>query len=173
MMSTSRLQLIFILSLTIICCTAFSLQTANAQQRDVSISLSANVTSSIEMITLRSMQLSDEDVQDDVIRIDPTSSPNAGKMVAYGNPNSDIRISYLPTRELTRMEGTETLTFNYQVAGNQQEDQATAERLEVENRDFSFNEDGQFYLWIGGSVNISTAVPGNYQGEFTLEIEYI
>ncbi len=172
MMSSSQLQLVFLIT-CVTCFLTSSLQEVKAQQRDVSINVSANVTSSIEMITLRSMQLSDDDVQNDIIRIDPTTSPNAGKMVAYGNPNSDIRISYLPTRELTHVQGTETLSFSYQVAGNQQEDQGTAERLEVENRDFSFNEDGQFYLWIGGSVNISTAVPGNYQGEFTLEIEYI
>lgn len=154
--------------------TCFSPQTATAQQqRELSIDVSAKVISSIELLTLKSMQLSGEEVVNEVIHIDPTSSANAGKMVAFGTPNSDIRISYLSTRELTRMQGTETLSFSYQVAGNQQEDQGSAEILDIENRDFTFNQDGKFYLWIGGNVNISTATPGNYQGEFTLEIEYI
>ncbi len=172
-MRSSRLHLLLLTSILLFCYLVLSSAEAKAQQSNVSVSISANVTRSIEMVTLRSMQLSGEDAQNGIITIDPTSSPNAGKMVAYGNPNSDIRISYLPTRELTRIQGTDVLTFTYQIAGNQQEDQTTAEPLETENRDFSFNDNGEFYLWIGGSVNISTAVPGNYQGEFTLEIEYI
>ncbi|MDR8390855.1 DUF4402 domain-containing protein [Aliifodinibius sp. S!AR15-10] len=147
--------------------------TSAVAQDELSINVSAEVISSIEMITLKSMRLSGAEANNNIIEIDPTTSANAGKMVAYGTPNSEIRISYLPSRELTRMQGTESLTFNYQIAGNQQEDQVSAEIMDVENRDFSFNEDGQFFLWIGGSVNISSAVPGNYQGDFTLEIEYI
>ncbi len=146
---------------------------ALAQDRDVIIDVSAEVTSSIELITLQSMELAAEEAENNIINIDPTSSPNAGKMVALGNPNSEIRVSYLQTRELASAENSETLTFNYLVSGNQEEDQNTSELLDLENRDFSFNQDGEFYLWIGGSVDISTASPGNYQGEFTLEIEYI
>ena len=143
------------------------------QNQHVSINVAAEVSSSIELVTLRSMQLSGAEAENNIIRIDPTSSPNAGKMVAFGNPNSDIRISYLQVRELSNDGGAETLTFNYQVSGNQQEDQTTSELLGIENRDFTFNQDGEFYIWIGGNVDLSAVSPGNYQGEFTLEIEYI
>ena len=146
---------------------------ASGQAEEISVQVSARVISSVELLTLKSIQLSGADAIDNVVRIDPVTSPNAGKMVAFGTPNSDIRISYQQTLELTHTQGAETLTFTYQVAGNRQEDQGTAERLDIDNRDFSFNEKGEFFLWIGGTVNISTATPGNYQGEFTLEIDYI
>lgn len=140
---------------------------------EVSISVSAQVTSSIEMITIESMDLTKAEPEDNRITINPQNSSNSGKMVAIGNPNSDIRISYLEQRELTQRQGSETLLFEYEVAGNTEDDQSSAELLDRENRDFEFNEQGRFYLWIGGSVDISTASPGNYEGEFTLDVEYI
>jgi len=139
----------------------------------ISVSASAEVISTIEMVTLQSMNLGDSEERNGVVRINPQQSANAGKMMAIGTPNSDVRISFLPRRELTRSEGTENLLFRYDVAVNTEEDQSTAEILNQENRDFSLNEEGRLYLWIGGNVDISTATPGNYQGEFTLDIEYI
>lgn len=154
---------------------AMPLTKAAAQDTNpkVSIDVSTQVISTIEMITIQSMDLTNAEQQNNIIRINPQQSANAGKMVAIGTPNSDIRISYLRQRELTRQQGNETLQFRYRVAGNSKDDQSTAEILNHENRDFAFNEEGRFYLWIGGSVDISTASPGNYQGEFTLDIEYI
>ncbi len=146
---------------------------AQNSNSEISINVSAEVISTIEMITIRSMNLSGAEAENDRIQINPRNSINAGKMIAIGTPNTDIRISFLEQRELTRQRGTENLLFNYQVAGNTKDDQSTAEILDNENRNFEFNEQGRFYLWIGGNVDISTANPGNYQGEFTLEIEYI
>lgn len=140
---------------------------------EVSFNVSTNVISSIEIVTIQSMDLSGAETTNDQIQINPQNSSNAGKMIAIGNPNSDIRISFLQQRELSRVQGPGTLLFNYEVAGNDQDDQASAELLNRENRDFELNENGRFYLWIGGSVDISTAAPGNYEGEFTLDIEYI
>jgi hypothetical protein len=36
-----------------------------------------------------------------------------------------------------------------------------------------FNEKGEYYLWLGGKVDLSKARPGSYDGEFTIQIEYI
>lgn len=149
---------------------------AVAQQNgnpEITIDVSANVITTIEVVTLQSMKLAQAEAQNDRITIDPRQSANAGKMIAIGSPNSEIRISFLEQRELTQRQGSDNLLFNYEVAGNTEEDQSSAEIMDRENRDFEFNEEGRFYLWIGGNVDISTASPGNYQGEFTLEIEYI
>lgn len=128
---------------------------------------------SVELITIQSMNLSGEDVENNIITINPQVSGNAGKMIAIGSPDSEISISFLESRELVHSSGSGTLTFNYRIAGNGIDDQSTAEILDRENRELEFNDEGQFYLWIGGSVDISTAEPGSYRGEFTLEIEYI
>lgn len=161
--------------LVIIFLSIFSIK-AHAQQNaidEISVEISAQVISSIEMVTIQSMNISEAERTNQQIQIDPQTSSNAGKMIAIGNPNRNIRISFLEQRELTNEGGSSTLLFNYQVAGNTQDDQSSAELLDSENRDLKFNEKGRFYLWIGGSVDISNASPGNYQGEFTLNIEYI
>lgn len=156
-------------------CSFLQPDTATAQNSDsdISINVSAEVVSTIEIITIQSMQLSGAEAKNDRITINPRNSANAGKMIAIGNPSSEIRISYLKQRELSQVQGAETLIFDYQLAGNTEDDQSTAQLLDRENRDFKFNGDGRFYLWIGGSVDISTASPGNYEGEFTVDIEYI
>ena len=156
-----------------ICFLQFYNPTLSKAQSEVSINVAASVISSVEYLTIQSMRLTKAETQNDVITVSPLTSPNAGKMIAVGTPNKDIRISFQRARELTRIEGGSTLIFNYRLAGNTVDDQSTSELLDDENRSFKFNENGQFFIWIGGSVDISTALPGNYQGEFTLEIEYI
>lgn len=146
----------------------------NVTTSEVSIDVSARVLAgSVELITIRSINLSGAEAENGRIDINPIFSSNAGKMIAVGSPGSDIRVSFLENRELTHSSGNEILMFNYVIAGNTEDDQSTAEILQQENRELGFNSEGLFYLWIGGNVDISQAVPGNYQGEFTLEVEYI
>lgn len=151
---------------------------APAQTRGNNLKLSVDVSatvlaSSIEIITLRSINLSEADRRGNIITVDPASSTNAGKMVAVGTPYREFRISFFRQHELTHANSSNNLTFYYSVAGYKDDDQTTAELLDQDNRAFEFNEEGRFYLWVGGRVDITNAAPGTYQGEFTLEIDYI
>ncbi len=152
-----------------------SAQNGNSnQESEISLNVSARVfPTTVELITIQSMNLAGIEAENDIITINPITSGNAGKMIAIGNANSEINISFIESRELVRNQGNETLTFYYTIAGNTIDDQSTSEILDRDNRELNFNSEGQFYLWIGGSVDISTAAPGSYQGEFTIEIEYI
>ncbi len=94
-------------------------------------------------------------------------------MIAVGMPNTEFRLNYLPERELTQVDGNSTLTFTYELSGNSEENQSTSELLELDNRNIEFNEEGRYYIWVGGRVNIENAAPGNYEGDFTIEIDYI
>lgn len=144
------------------------------QPIEMNVDVAATVEATgIEVITIRSISLTEADREENIITVNPITSPNAGKMMAMGTPGGEFRVSFFRQRELTQPNSPSTLTFEYDVAGNEEDDQATSERLEQENRDYEFNDQGQFYLWIGGQVDISQASPGSYQGEFTLEIEYI
>lgn len=155
------------------CGVGLSTAIAQNSSSQFSINVSAEVISSVEMITIRSMDLTGLEAENNRIQIDPKNSPRAGKMVAVGNPNKKIRISFLANQELNQRNGSQTLRFQYRVTGNIKDDQATAEQLGSENHNFRLNDNGRFYLWIGGETDISTVSPGNYQGEFSLEIEYL
>lgn len=107
------------------------------------------------------------------IYVNPINSVNAGFMIAVGTPEAEFRLFYLPERELTQIDGDGALTFEYEISGNDIEDQATSELLDADNRNIRFNSEGRYYIWVGGRVNLENASPGNYEGDFTIEIDYI
>lgn len=146
---------------------------AKAQQNaEIDISVNAEVIRSLEMNTVRDINFSPVQPSQQQINIDPQTDSNTGKMVAIGDPNAPIRVSFVPKRILTNDNGS-TLVFTYSIAGNTRDDQSTAEILQPDNRNLSLNSDGRYYLWIGGNVAVENAEPGNYNGDFTIEVEYI
>ena len=149
---------------------------SQAQERTSNITVSAQVVpsvSGVELQSLKSLTLSRDDAVDGIISINPGSSQNAGKMVAIGSPNSAITINYFQSRELSNSEGTGVITFNYQLSGNQIDDQNSSELIFQDSRNLRLSENGEFFIWIGGNIDITNAAPGNYSGDFTLEIEYL
>lgn len=159
-----------LLSLVALCSYA---QAQQNRSKSVSINISATVSSSIELITIQTLDLQNADTQNNTLEINPILSSNAGNMVARGNPGSEFRLNYLEVRELTNIEGTGVLFFEYRIAGNNIDEQNTAELLQPESRELQFNEDGQFYIWVGGRIDLTNAEPGSYEGDFSIEIEYI
>lgn len=141
--------------------------------RQVSIIVSANVPNTIELLTIQSIDFSGDDIDLGNVVLDPIEAPTAGRMIARGNPNSQIQISYVRSRELRNSRTNNILILEYLVSGNAIDEQETSEYIDQDDRDLRFNENGEFYLWIGASVDLSTAEPGNYEGEFSIEIEYI
>lgn len=138
-----------------------------------SIGVSARVVKSIEMVTIRDMQFGSLQPGQQEILIDPLVDSDSGKMIAIGIPNAKIRVSFVRKRTLTHTNGDETLTFNYKIAGNNEDDQNSAEILQTDNRNLDLNDKGEYYFWIGGHTNIENAQPGKYSGDFTIEVEYI
>lgn len=156
----------------------FSCVNANAQTNTVrnitaNINVKAEVIQPIELTTVNSMEFGNPQPGQKVISINPVSSANAGFMIAIGTPGADFRLTYAPEVRLTQLEGDATLTFVYQISGNEIESQATSEMFGSQNRNLSFSEAGRYYIWLGGTMNISNAAPGNYVGDFTIEIDYI
>ena len=70
-------------------------------------------------------------------------------------------------------QGNDSLLIEYQVFGYSGNNQQASEAIDAVDRILRFNSEGIFYLLIGGRIDISNASPGNYEGEFTLEIEYL
>ncbi len=137
------------------------------------VNVSAEVIQSIELITVNSMRFGNTQPGQREIYVNPINSLNAGFMIAVGTPDAEFRLNYLPERELSQIDGNATLTFIYEISGNSEENQSTSELLELDNRNIRFNNEGRYYLWVGGRVNLENAAPGNYEGDFTIEIDYI
>jgi len=141
--------------------------------RNVSIRVTAEVFQSIELTTIRNMEFGEMQPGQKEISISPLQDSDAGKMVASGIPEAKIRVSYLTELELSNDRNDHTLTFHYVVAGNMVDNQSTAEILQTDNRGLQLNDDGEYFFWVGGNADIRNAQPGSYEGEFTIEIEYM
>lgn len=147
--------------------------TSNGNSISAEVNVSAQVIPSIELITVNSMRFGNAQPGQRAIHVNPVNSLNAGYMIAVGTPGAEFRLFYLPERELTQIDGDGSLTFEYEISGNDVEEQATSELLELDNRNIRFNSEGRYYIWVGGRVNLENASPGNYEGDFTIEIDYI
>lgn len=138
-----------------------------------SISVSATVQGgTVELITLQPMDLLGAEAVQNQVEVNPVTSERAGKMVAIGNPGASFRMNFERVRELVNTERTGMIFIEYEVSGNPEDEQESSEIYQEETRELEFSQQGEFYIWIGGRVDLSEAAPGNYEGEFTLEIEY-
>lgn len=164
---------VFILTVLILVLNSYSSFAQEAQPRSVSIAVTAQVSSATELFTIQTVDFRYEDVELNVLSIEPTTNPSAGKMVARGMPDTGMRINFLQNRELINVNTNHVLFFEYYVSGNSVDVQETSELINPDNRDLTFNDEGEFYIWVGGRVDLSTAQPGSYEGEFSIEIEYI
>lgn len=148
-------------------------QTSDNAEINVSATVIGSTQNSIELITVNTIQFGNAQPINGQININPINSLNAGFMIAEGNPEAEFRLNYLPDRILNQTNGNGSLTFTYLISGNDEEDQATSELLDLENRNLRFNAEGRYYIWVGGQIDLSNAAPGNYEGDFTIEIDYI
>lgn len=137
------------------------------------VNITAEVSQSIELITVNSMTLENAQPGQTIININPINDLNSGHMIAQGSPGGEFRLDYDLEKRLDRVEGPGYLTFTYALSGNTVENQSTSQTIQYQNRNLQFNKDGSFYIWLGGILNLENAQPGSYEGDFTIEIEYI
>jgi hypothetical protein len=144
-------------------------------QNSISIRASATVVEAtgIELITLKDINIDEASAQNGSLEISPLTSERAGKMLVKGKSNSSIRLSYLNQLALVNTSGDGTIVFQNVVSGNRTDNQNASQPLDQIERIVQFNERGEYYLWLGGTVDLTNATPGSYDGEFTIQIEYI
>jgi hypothetical protein len=139
----------------------------------VAINATATVMDSIEMSTLANITLGSASIGSEQVFINPQLDENSGKLLVTGRPNATIRITYTAQQALSRVGGPESLVFVYYLSGNADDNQLNSETLNVSRTDMRLGSNGRFYIWIGGMVNLQNVVFGQYEGEFSVEIEYI
>ncbi len=139
----------------------------------ISVNVSAAIQSSIELTTISNINFGQVTPGMTELYINPRQDGGAGLMRITGQPDMLIRVSFLERRELINTSGGLPLLFIYDISGAQTEDQFLSERLTAENREISLGPEGEFYFWIGGRLDLTNVSFGQYEGEFTLEIDYI
>ncbi|MCG8374197.1 MAG: hypothetical protein MI700_11710 [Balneolales bacterium] len=140
---------------------------------NATINISTQVVQSIDLITVNTISFENAQPGDGELYINPITNGSAGYMIALGTPGAEFRLDYNQQKTLFRIEGNGTLMFEYEISANDVDDQESSELLDFTSRNLNFNAEGRFYFWVGGKVNLENAQPGNYEGDFTIEIEYI
>jgi hypothetical protein len=149
-------------------------QSVNGNQgTSVLISVSATLESEVRIETINNINFGTVSASTTEIYINPRSDANAGLMRIVGSPNNLITVSYIERQELTRVGGGSSLFFEYEVSAAAQDDQLTSEQLTLESRQIRLSNNGEYYFWIGGRLNLEGITFGLFEGEFTLEIDNI
>lgn len=144
-------------------------------QPSISIQASATVieTREIEVVTIKDMIVDEAFAENGILNISPVTDLNAGVLLVKGRANAQMRITYTAQSALINNTGQGNLVFDYILSGFPSDNKQASEILDAQNHVPQFNEKGEYYLWVGGRVDLNNARPGNYDGDFTLQIEYI
>lgn len=142
---------------------------------DLSVSVSATLLNDapLELTTINNLVISGDYGQSKKVYISPVTSAEAGLMKASGRPGSQARITFIMDEIIQNHEGNSAITVRYEMSGNKERIQRSSRLFDTGETTITFGSDGVYYLWLGCSLNTGNAGPGNYQGQFTLEIEYI
>jgi len=139
------------------------------------INVSATLISDtpIVMTTLNNMVVAGAPDEKQEIYVSPITSPNAGLLLAKGRPGSQARMTYIISEVLSEQEHMGSISMKYEMSGNAKRIQRTSQLIDTGEAVLNFDEDGLYYLWVGGHIDVSKAVSGKYNGQFTIQIEYI
>lgn len=146
---------------------------SQSSEKTRAITVSATILPEIQLMTIRDINMMDVAAEGDALYISPLTDVNAGLMLALGQPDALIRLNYLRRLEMVRSDGPGQLIINYEVSLFSEDNQRASRLFDSIDEALRFSSEGKLYIWVGGRIDLSSAYPGNYEGEFTIEIEYI
>lgn len=168
----SKLLLLFV------CLSFLGIKSAIAQINGriatLNVNATATVTDNLQMLTIRNIDLINPGSQNSQIIVSPTTSSFAGMFKILGNPKARVRITYLQNEILKEVTGGRGLVqAKYDISGALSDTQFQSTPLTVGEANILLSEQGEYFIWLGATLDISQAIPGIYLSEFIIELEYI
>jgi len=109
-----------------------------------------------------------------IIVVDPvTGGRSAGFMVVRGTPGSTFTFQVPNSMRLINSSDGSSYEIEISLSHNDLQDQSSSELLREQMAEFSLNESGELYFWIGGIMDVSSLTSGEYSGELIFELEYL
>lgn len=109
-----------------------------------------------------------------IIVVDPvTGGGSAGFMVVRGTPGSTFTFQVPNSMRLINSSDGSSFEIEISLSHNDLQDQSSSELLREQMAEFSLNESGELYFWIGGTMDVSSLTSGEYSGELIFELEYL
>lgn len=134
----------------------------------------ANVIESLQLITIRDINLITPTSDNNQLFISPKESPFAGQFRISGSNNTNVRITFLKNETIEELNGNGgVLELAYVLSGNTEDNQYQSILFGPSGEfNIQIGELGTYFLWVGAVVNTSNATAGEYLSEFTIELEY-
>lgn len=134
-------------------------------------------TVALEELTSELVQnpiFSPENPEQQIIVVDPvTGGGNAGFMIVRGSAGSTFNLQVPDKMILINSNDGSSFDISISLSYNTTQDQSSSELLREQMADFTLNESGEVYFWIGGTMDISSLTSGEYTGELIFELEYL
>lgn len=109
-----------------------------------------------------------------IIVVDPvTGGGSAGFMVVRGTPGSTFTFQVPNAMRLINSSDGSSFDIEISLSYNDLQDQSSSQLLREQMAEFSLNESGEMYFWIGGTMDVSSLTSGEYSGELIFELEYL
>ncbi|MEP0713475.1 hypothetical protein [Algoriphagus sp.] len=146
----------------------------DTRKASLSVNATATVTDNLQMLTIRNIDLIAPVVEENSILVSPISSPYAGMFKIIGNPTARIRITFLQRETLVESnDGFGEVKAEYSLSAAFEDLQIQSALLDRGEATISLSDKGILFVWLGANLDLSSALPGVYQSEFTIELEYI
>lgn len=144
-------------------------QTTSSNQATISVTISKGIT----ITKTSSLNFGTVTINTGTISVNSKSS-KAGGFEVSGTAGATVDIT-LPQKVVLSDQNGHTVNFNPTVPiYNQKNDQSTANSFNSSiGGSANLNQqNGQLYIWFGGSFNSTGLEPGVYSGVYTAKVEY-
>lgn len=147
-----------------------------AQAQPGSPSVSARITATvedyIEMVTLSNIDVGMIIPSEDMLRLNPRSDQGAGLILISGQRNASVQIAFTAHVEMINFRSDIPLDVYYTISGNGENNQSASEMFTSNPMTVDLSSIGTYYLWIGVEFSLKDLVPGSYDGDFVIEVDY-
>lgn len=142
------------------------------QKSTIELSISATVVDQIEVITIADIDAGIILPGESEKVISPILDGGAGILRLEGLKNSSIQVSYSQQVTMTNLLTNQPLFMNYMVSGGPESNQSVSTLFTTNPANVTLNADGVYYLWIGCRFSLIGLMPGQYDGDFLIEVDY-
>ncbi len=136
------------------------------------LEVSATVVDFLEMITISDIDVGTVVASEDVLRLDPRTDQGAGLIKIEGRQNSSIQIAYSGQVEMVNLTTNSSMTVTYTLSGNGANAQSASQLFTTNPETVVLDDKGEFFIWIGCSFSLLDLAPGQYDGDFVVEVDY-
>jgi len=138
-----------------------------------SLSVSVNVTSRLELITISDINIGTVMPSQIQVLVDPINDQGAGLIKVVGARFAPLKLEFTNQVEMVNSLTEGILLVKYGLSGSRINEQSSSFQIIENPTNITLSELGEYYIWVGCSFNLQNIESGSYDGDFGIEVDYI